>query len=130
VSKVSPLKKEWKEIGKGEGGPIRLQLHQVLTPIFDEEIGYRMSIARMRMRMDQAELGRLLGVSQQVISKLEQGKIRVPERPFNYARFHAIFGAMTSYILSGAGREKYETGNVKHEYWKHKLKRKTDGKLD
>lgn len=97
------------------------RLYQKLTPIFDPDLGKRMGIIRMKMLMDQTELGQLLAVSQQMISNLESGKTRVTDS-FNYARFKAIFGDFTSYIMNGADSSSINPAYIRQRYWETKLK--------
>lgn len=90
--------------------------------MFDKEIGFRMRIIRMKMLLDQAGLGRLLGVSQHQISDLETGRRRIAD--FDYGRFVAVFGRHANYVLTGAGAESYNAGHYSKRYWKSRLTKK------
>jgi len=127
MSKIEPIKKEWTEVGKpskGSANTVRIAIQQAVTPIFDRDVGARMATVRMKMLMSQAELGKLLGVSQRVICDLESGHIAVSRKPFTLARFQAIFGDHSTYILRGMNAEKYSVGEIRQRYWKRRLKRK------
>ncbi len=98
------------------------KLTSILAIIFTPEMGKRLSIARMKMQIDQAELGRLLGVNQHAISRIERGKSSVLETPFTLARFEAIMGGSTTYVLFGTGAERFREGIIRQNYWKLKLR--------
>lgn len=95
-------------------------IYEATTPIFNAEIGERMKYMRMKMKMDQKELGAKLGVSQQTISSLETGKIRVPEKPFTTHQFLEVFGKLASHVLYGTNDFPY--GHITREYWDARLK--------
>lgn len=44
-----------------------------VTPIFDPEMGQRLRMVRLMLRLDQAALAKELGVSQRTVSGMERG---------------------------------------------------------
>jgi transcriptional regulator with XRE-family HTH domain len=74
-----------------------------------------MSIARRKMGYTQAELGRLLGVSQSVVSDLENGRVRIGD--FTLGTFMSVFGDHATYVLYDAGADRYNPNHIWTEYW-------------
>lgn len=70
----------------------------------------------MRMLIDQSELGRLLGISQRTVCEVEVGK-RAVVKSLTLARFKAILGQHSGFVLIGSGSEKYNMGSIKSLYW-------------
>jgi transcriptional regulator with XRE-family HTH domain len=95
----------------------RKTLESVCTPIFDKEMGERMKLMRMRLLIDQAELGERLGVSRSVISRLEKGHLRVPEAPFTLERLMEVFGKTTSFLVYGTNPENFNPKYIASKYW-------------
>lgn len=95
------------------------------APIFLEDAGSRMKRIRMKLLFDQAQLGELLGISQQQISKLESGHLSHP--PFTMGRFRAVFGIHADFILLGSDKPSwwYEGSDkaIHKTYWETKLKK-------
>lgn len=94
-----------------------------VSPIFTPEAGDRFRLIRMTMLIDQAEMGELLGLSQQQISFLERGRIEHP--PFTLALLRATVGEYWTFILFGTGRGQEldaRGGFVKQKYWHTRLK--------
>jgi transcriptional regulator with XRE-family HTH domain len=91
----------------------------ISTPIFTAEMGDRMALARMKMLLDQRELGTRLGISQQQVSKLEQGKVRVLEKPFTLEQFLKVFGKSSSFVLFGTGEDNFPR-SIRLTYWEEK----------
>lgn len=58
------------------------------------------------MKLKQAELGKLLGVSQSIISRLENGQMKHGD--FNTGQLKTVLGLHFQYFLTGAGKENYE----------------------
>lgn len=96
------------------------EMEQILTPIFDAEMGFRLGVARMAMKMSQAELGQFLGVSQAVMSDIEQGRTPIPGFPI--ARLNAVLGGHASYVLLNKNKHKYNVPRIKKSYWEKRLK--------
>lgn len=99
---------------------------QHVAPIFGKEAGVRMSLVRMKMLMDQKELGDLLGVSQQQVSGLETG--RITQAPFTLARLKAVFDLHYAYILTGVRGEAWaiDANYIRLKYYdfRHRVRRK------
>lgn len=104
--------------------PKRKTLESVCTPIFDAAMGERMALMRMALHWDQKTLGEKLNLSQQVVSRLETGRLKTCEHPFTVEKFKEIFGDRTSHILYGTGMDRFNSGFIRAEYWREKLKRK------
>lgn len=96
------------------------KLDQIVTPILSEEMGTRLKLVRMKMLLDQREMGDLLGISQQQMSKLEAGKL--DQAGFTLARFKAVFGKFYTFILFGSQVSSDNWGYVRKRYWDVKLK--------
>ena len=96
------------------------RIAQVTTPVFDAEIGNRMMVARMKLGLGQSELGDLLNVSQQSISKLERGHQATLETPFTLAQFQSAFGKLWTYVLLGNYADAISLAHVRKEYWRKK----------
>lgn len=100
-----------------------LHLDALTTPIFTPEMGRRLSIARMRMNLGQAELGVRLGVNQACVSKLEAGKLTVPRAPFTLAKFKEVLGEHWGFVLRGSNAEKYGYREARDAFWQSRLAR-------
>ena len=100
------------------------RIYEVVTPIFDKEMGQRMRTARMRLFIDQTTLGEKFGVHQKTISSLERGVIKCPESPFNLTKMREVFGKEWTYVLLGTGSDEYPNRHVAKEFWKAKLRGK------
>jgi transcriptional regulator with XRE-family HTH domain len=80
--------------------------------VFDPEMGRRLNYARQKMKnaegkpILQAELARLLGVSQATISKIETGK--QTGTIINVGRIRAVLGKHFNFVLTGEGAENYK----------------------
>lgn len=104
-------------------GPKHNPLFDVCMPLFDKARGYRMKIMRMKLLMDQKELGERLGVSAQVISVLETGKQAVHgKKPFTLTQFIEVFGDLTSHILLGTGEFRFNYSFIQLKYYENKLR--------
>lgn len=99
------------------------KLDLVTTVIFTPEVGHRMKVARMELGLDQAQLGEKLGVSQQIISRLERGVMKTSENPCTLAQFKEVFGRRYTYVLIGTGSEATFEGKIRVKYWKNRNKR-------
>lgn len=97
----------------------------ICTPMFTPEMGQRMSTMRMHLKLDQKQLGDLLGVSRSVISHIERGdKTR---HVFSASKLIDVFGIKaSSYIFFKMFEDSYleNTKNIHTEYWKTKHKAK------
>jgi transcriptional regulator with XRE-family HTH domain len=101
-----------------EDPPKKLTITEMSTPLFDKDVGSRLRIARMRMLLDQNEFGKLLNVSQQVVSEIERGRLRTST--FTVAQFAEVLGKYFHYVLLGTNPERFETRNVITDYWAKK----------
>lgn len=99
------------------------RLESIVTPIWDEKMGRRLKIIRMKNLMTQGEFGKLLGIQQNTVHQIEAGKVRVSRKPFTLATLRAILGPHLNFVLYGSGAENYATGHISDTYWKTKLKR-------
>ena len=100
------------------------QLCENVTPIFDKEIGYRMKFMRMALLMDQEQLGERLGVSQQMIAKLELGQTHTSRKPITLSKLYSVFGCAVHHILFGHNKDAYNYNEINHKYWTEKDRRK------
>lgn len=98
------------------------KLADSVAPVFDKERGRRMEYMRKARLMDQRELGILLGVTQQMISKLERGVTPVSRVPITLSQLYEVFGCTTHHILFGSGKFNYE--EINRLYWREKDRRK------
>ncbi len=96
------------------------RISQITSPLFTPESGDRMRLVRQKMLLDQAELGDLLGISQQQVSKVEQGKIS--QVTFTLARFKAVFGKFYTFILFGTQVSSDNWSQVRRQYWDVRLR--------
>jgi DNA-binding XRE family transcriptional regulator len=88
------------------------------TPIFNEDVGHRLMIARMKGKMTQDQLAHRLGISQQTLSCLERGLLRTAD--FNCTKLEIIFGgAGFSYIVIGANKDKYDERVIGQQFNEH-----------
>lgn len=96
------------------GPPLRVSRQELfdtrLTPVLDKAFGRRLYWARRYMKLSQKELGRLLGIPQCKLSRIENGK--APCADFTYARFRAVLGKHVSYVLTGHGSRSYEPREI------------------
>lgn len=97
-----------------------VEITEVTTPIFNAEMGARLRLMRMKLLMDQRELGAKLGIGQQQVSRLESGKIVTLERPFTCAKLREVFGDLYMFILLGRNPERFPSGHIGKAYWDHK----------
>lgn len=80
-----------------------------MTYIFDKEMGVRLTYARRKMRMKQDDLARMLGISQDKVSRIECGSIKNGiVSTLTVSRFNAILGVHKNYVIMGAKHEEYE----------------------
>lgn len=91
------------------------RIAQITSPLFTPESGDRLRLVRMKMLLDQKELGDLLGISQQQVSKIEQGK--TTQVAFTLARFKAVFGKFYTFILFGTVVSSDNWGLVTSRYY-------------
>lgn len=97
------------------------------TPIFNEDMGRRLMLVRMKAMMTQAHLAQRLGISQQTLSQLELGRLRTAN--FNCAKLEVLFGgAGFSFVVINANAQSFderlitvkfmETQREKNNKWK------------
>lgn len=67
------------------------------TPIFDKEMGIRLKIARINLKLSQSELADKLGLNQVTISRLESGKLDLV--PVSAEKFKTVLGKEFEYTL-------------------------------
>lgn len=91
-----------------------------LTPIWSPEMGDRLKIARMKLKLSQGELAALLAITQSTVSKLECGVVQVALLPLSVLKF-ALTDHLT-YVLWGSRESAYSPNYIIQEYWK-RLKR-------
>lgn len=94
---------------------ITTKLYEVMTPIFNKESGHRLRIARMSKLMDQRTLAALLGVSQQIVSKLETGRLEVSS--FTIARLMEALPGETGFIFFGNREYEMSRRTEVRAYW-------------
>lgn len=97
-----------------------------VTPVFKNGAGGRLAYMRMMLKMDQRQLGKLLGVSQRVICALEKGQA-VARTPISFESLVGIFGLPgVLYILCEMYKGRFAGKPVHAEYWKAKNAPKGD----
>lgn len=98
-------------------------IEHICTPVFTPEMGKRLALARMKLNLDQAQLAKLWGVSQQRVSKVELGRLDViPE--LTVARFEAVMGKFSRFVLFGTDSDRFQNpGTIVRAYWKGRLAR-------
>jgi DNA-binding XRE family transcriptional regulator len=99
-----------------EKKPIIQQVYAISTPIFTKEMGYRMSMMRENLMLDQAMLAQKLGTTQQTISKLERGIQSTTRAPFSIAKLFDVFGDAILHILLGTGEQRFNYGLIHNKY--------------
>ncbi len=100
------------------------RLSETVAPIFDQERGRRLCFMRKMLLLDQGQLGKKLGVSAQMISKLERGITPVSRIPITLRAFYKIFGCVTHHILFGIDGEHFDYAEINRLYWLEKDRRK------
>lgn len=100
------------------------QMERICHPRFDRDTGLRMTHVRVHMLMDQKELGFMLGVSQQQISKLETGRVALA--PFSIATMRAVFSHYLVYILFGQSIPGWDPRKRFSTYLNRRLKTEAD----
>jgi transcriptional regulator with XRE-family HTH domain len=101
------------------------KVESLVHPAFGAAMGERMQIVRWKMFIDQTELGEKLACSQQVISRLEQGRYEIA--PFTLGALRAVFGVYINFILFGTGApNSWNVTHLKRQYHdvKHRVRRK------
>lgn len=102
----------------------------VCAPIFTKEMGDRMRLMRMRIFLDQSQLGEKLGIGATSVCQLEQGNIRVPRTPFTVAKLREVFGDTTGFILYGTNAERFNRGAISSQFWHTKMVVDRDRTID
>lgn len=100
------------------------KLSETVAPIFDADRGRRLEIMRKALLLDQKQLGARLGVSQQMISKLERGITPVSRKPITLAQLYSVFGCTTDHILFNADKKDFNYEHINQKYWIEKDRRK------
>ena len=75
---------------------------------FAKELGKRIAAHRKQQGLSQAELGKLVDCSQQMIGDYETGRRRIPA--CNLASIADALGASTAELLKGSERQKLKRG--------------------
>lgn len=99
------------------------RVYAASTPIFTPEMGQRLKLARMKLLMDQSELGEKLGCSQSAISHLEKGSQKTSREPFTVLQFKDVFGPLWTYVLFGTNEASLSPAHIRKVYWDARLKR-------
>jgi transcriptional regulator with XRE-family HTH domain len=111
---------------------IYFEVSETVAPIFSLERGRRLELVRKSMLLDQAQLAERLGVTQQIISKLERGITPVSRKPIALAAFYRVFGCATHHILFGLDAHLFNRELINKQYWTEKDRTKgnrTRGRL-
>lgn len=95
------------------------RLHQVVTPTFTQDMGKRFRTIRMKLMLDQRALGKILGVSQNTISRLESFGGTFPK--ITLARLEAILGEWAGYVLLNSAADKINVTHIHSTYWDAKM---------
>jgi transcriptional regulator with XRE-family HTH domain len=104
------------------------KLFESVTPFWTREMGERLSIARMKMGLTQAELGRQLGVTQQTLCNIEAG--RSGGGHFSLAKFRDAMGSLTFYVLYGAGAKGIDPLKVHRDFWTRSFKKGAEKRME
>lgn len=101
------------------------RLKTVMTPIFDQEMGNRLRVAREKSLRTQGELAALMTtpgnpISQQQIAAVEHGRLN--RLNVTWARLDAVFGRNLSYVLIGADKALYDEKLIGRRYYEHRQK--------
>lgn len=107
---------------------VRKKWEDHCTPVFTPEMGERLKYARLKMLLDQRQLGKLLKVSPSKISDIEKGKSKIFYPPIPLSRMQAIFGKFTGYILLNSDSDRISQSHVHQTFWRTKLARVHTGK--
>ena len=91
-------------------------VYQIVTPIWDDEMGKRLATVRMYMKMDQKRLGELLGISQQRLSRIECGRVDV-EPALTLAKMSAVLGKHFSYVMLRSNWDHYNLNQIRRAYY-------------
>lgn len=103
--------------------PERLKLKDMVTPIFDAEMGSRLALMRMKRLWKQKELSEKLGLNPHTLGMLELGKITTARHPFTVTRLEETFGPRaTDFILMKLHASEFEPWGISHKYNKHLMK--------
>jgi transcriptional regulator with XRE-family HTH domain len=105
------------------------RIESSVTIVWGLERGMRLALWRMVRRWTQAEMGKRLGVRQQVIQGLESGQRTICEE-ITLRAFSGLVGDGLAFILFGDNAGAYaDAEQVKREFWqfcadKHKHKKR------
>lgn len=100
------------------------RIMETVAPIFDREMGGRLKCVRMSLLLDQTQLGEKLGVTQQMIAKLELGQTKISRIPIPLIRFYLVFGCAVHHILFGIDKHLFNYEQINAKYWREKDRRK------
>lgn len=93
-----------------------------VAPVFTGSAGKRMKLLRMKAKLDQSQLGELLGVGAKTICGAENGA-RSQRNPISMSKLISVFGVRgVVYILSGKYSQGFEeqSRKIHSEYWNSK----------
>ena len=96
--------------------PAHLDEH--LTVIFTPQIGERMRQVRMKWLVDQRDMAKEFGITQQHYSRLERGQIRFFD--VTLKRFKEIYEDAVLFVLRGTGAGKWEVTEAEKKKWLEK----------
>jgi len=98
-----------------------LTIDDVTTVVFTPAMGARLAIARMKLMIDQREIGTRLGISQAAVSRLELGQAKVVESVL-VATWKRVLPQLFPYVLFGTNEERFNRGKIVKAYWDNRLR--------
>lgn len=93
------------------------KLWDITTPIFTPAMGQRLKLARMKMLWSQAELGNALGISQQQVGRLEDGRQQTMINPFTTGAMRGALGKHFEFVAFGSRAELYNPASIGAAFW-------------
>ena|SRR6185312_3755688 len=103
------------------GSDNKLTIDDVTTVVFTPAMGARLAIARMKLMIDQREIGTRLGISQAAVSRLELGQAKVVESVL-VATWKRVLPQLFPYVLFGTNEERFNRGKIVKAYWDNRLR--------
>lgn len=93
--------------------PGKLTLEDVVTPIFDYEMGQRLATLRMQKFWRLEDLAPKLGLNATTLGRLESGQLAVPKHAFTVSKLEDIFGELgTKYIILNRYGATYDQARI------------------
>lgn len=101
---------------KPRGPAPKDHIYQVVTPLWNKEMGERLRAARCKLGLGQMALAQMLGTSQSVLSRVERGVLTYI--PVSVTRLATTLGGeLLAYVLIAAGADKVHPGLSAPRYY-------------